>query len=67
MEDKELIIKAKNGDKEAIEKIIIQYEPMIRKKSKGYSYEKISEKLGKNIKSIDNTMCRIRKKIKGGI
>ena len=36
MEDKELIIKAKNGDKEAIEKIIIQYEQMIRKKSKGY-------------------------------
>ncbi len=31
----------------------------------GYSYEEIAEKLGKNVKAIDNAIQRIRKKLRG--
>ena len=32
---------------------------------KGNDYEKIADKLGKNVKSVDNAMQRTRKKILG--
>lgn len=66
----EILIKKENKKEfeEKLKTILTEYEiDVFYLKTKGYSYEKISEKLGKNIKSIDNTMCRIRKKIKGGI
>jgi len=50
--------------KERIDGVLSKYENTIMTLYlQGYSYSEIAEKLGKNSKSIDNAMQRIRKKI----
>lgn len=53
----ELSLKIKNGLSKFENAILEDY-------LKGYSYKEISERTGKTEKSVDNALCRIRRKIK---
>ena len=58
---KELILKELSKEsKKRLSKL--EYK-VFKLRLKGYSYKEVANKLGRNFKSVDNALCRIKKKI----